>query len=606
MPLCIGLCHRQQQEIEADTSIAVSAADSPPVEKNRGAATLPPAEATAGLSAASPVAAVPSTGDVVTLPRERIVPSSAHLFAPGPRTELRLSVQWRLAWKADQPLGSRADASDDSMLAVSPRLVEHAVNAPPDRSVSDNDFPGYSAECAMQLGALANGTYVSQAMVRRMVVELEGAGGRGVAASGDAADKGAQQSSSRFSWSGWGSKSHLGAQQTSSTSASPTSAVEGASTDVNSTTLDLVRHAEAVGRRLGVIIDVLQTNTMFQSAAAADEDAAENGSPTGGDGGAFPSASEGMAPSHTSTSAAMMVPGAAARRALQWTRRHLEAAHVVIGGFYASVQTLNRAASTADRVLPIIGFTEKDDPAARAAAKKAAEKSKKKKPESPLLHHATADDDDGGGAAVAGSGIHALHVASLVAPGAKTIPRANIGVSRQEVLNTDDRVSSADLIDFGFPKDDCVCAAFTGIPDARRESYRVTLQLNSIYEPDTRALAAPSGKKRDDPLMPQPTVTVSATVFGVQAGRRYALLRYDDSAHLPHADFLHSMWSRRVNFVTPTDLAPRQPVTLPSVDNVPANGLAIYRCVEIKDAGLAAAGQPSGAAPSSRVPGARA
>jgi hypothetical protein len=517
-------------------------------------------------------------GEVVNLdPRSNrhVVPTEAHFFKPTTRRgDLTLNVQPRLAWGASEELEPRQvevapstrfdDEDDDDEVGESgPSTVEtkssmrkslasggsngssrgrgNSANShqPPAAMVGERGHPrgtlrgcpGYTAECSFQLAALYFGVYVSQERVRQMACDV------------------AQVALARSS-------------KLANSSRKSARSASSATTDISGVPVLLpmnpARHIEAIARELRLTVDVCEMHS--DPTQDAPEAGAHSPSLRSNHSDAASDRSSG---SRASTFTQMQSPGGAARHSLKWIKRHLDAAHVVMAGFYMRLNKPVAPRHLHDRVLPVIGYVEPS---------KGTSTSSRSPQESPLpvgepsFPGTVTSGSFVSNADVEGLPVSALHILTLDSTTPRTLHATELCAVRREFITADSPPQVTSLLEYAYPKDDCVAVAVTGIEDIRRESRRVMIQLGEIAEPDS---GASRGHQHKAALQ-----VVSATVSGLVEGHRYALLRFSSPANTPSSNFLESLWDRRVNFT-----ATGRTVQLRNIDEIPSAGVAIYRCV---------------------------
>ncbi|MDX2111870.1 MAG: hypothetical protein SFY80_16700 [Verrucomicrobiota bacterium] len=116
--------------------------------------------------------------------------------------------------------------------------------------------------------------------------------------------------------------------------------------------------------------------------------------------------------------------------------------------------------------------------------------------------------------------------------------------------------------EYCIPRDTNYACAITGVADDSGDIRPVRLMLNRWDEPNV--------------VLGETPVTLNAIgiISGLTPGKAYALLRYDDYNLVPRSAYLSSPYSSAVHFV-----ADGEQKTF--TDQIPSNGVAIYRCVPL-------------------------
>lgn len=120
--------------------------------------------------------------------------------------------------------------------------------------------------------------------------------------------------------------------------------------------------------------------------------------------------------------------------------------------------------------------------------------------------------------------------------------------------------------DYCLPTDVDYGLTITGVIDDAKETYRTILELDRPDEPDWGA---------EDGLHEKPVLmNVKAHISGLTAGKKYAILRYDDPKALPAKGFLNGSYAEKYEFT-----ATASEMIYASFDQIESDGTYFFRTV---------------------------
>lgn len=123
------------------------------------------------------------------------------------------------------------------------------------------------------------------------------------------------------------------------------------------------------------------------------------------------------------------------------------------------------------------------------------------------------------------------------------------------------------------PASDNFAIALNGIVDQKKETFRTTLLIPIMREPDVKAWSDGDGSHAPEKPV---SFKVSAKIWGLKQGNSYAVLKFAGSNNVPTSNFLAGKWSKSFNFT-----AKGTSQTLTNFDTLMTSDSVFYRTVKV-------------------------